>query len=62
MSKRTRSETDEDLVAVRLPVWRGALRCGTYQAGQIYRVTPEEADRLVRAKGFEVVGDEPGDR
>ena len=51
-----------DTVAVRLPVASGALACGPYKAGEIYHVDATEAERLVRDKGFEVAGDEPGDR
>ena len=48
-------------VKVRLPASRGALRCGQYVAGQVYELPHDEAERMVRVKGFEVVGDAPDD-
>lgn len=49
-------------VKVRLPEISGALRCGPYAAGQVYEIPHDEAERLVRVKGFEVVGDALADR
>lgn len=61
MIKSDDRTTPPPTVKVRLPVARGALRCGLYAAGVVYSLPQDEAERLVRVKGFEVVGDEPGD-
>lgn len=47
--------TDSDQLDVRLPTCAGARRVGPYEPGKIYSVERKEAERLVRAKGFELV-------
>lgn len=55
MSKRTqRGETQAETNGVRVtaPHAPGVQTFGAYRPGQTYTVTPDEAHRLVRCKGF----------
>lgn len=53
MAKKDKPET----IKVRLDR-PGVIACGEYRAGVVYEVTPEEAARLVEAKGFTIIKDE----
>lgn len=48
-------ESKPPVNTVRLPKSRGAVACGHYKAGEVYQVEAAEAERLVKAKGFEYV-------
>lgn len=56
--RRADRATAPATVKVRLPAWRGAKRAGPYLAGQVYELPHDEAERLVRVKGFELVEEE----
>lgn len=49
-------------VKVRLPASARCVRVGAYQPGIIYEVPASEADRLVKAKGFERVTTAPTEK
>lgn len=50
------SEQDKDVVTVNVMLDRaGVQSVGQYVAGTVYQVEKQEADRLVKAKGFKVV-------
>jgi len=58
MAKKAKIETEKavEMVNIRL-VKPGAKSVGNYKAGVVYSVDEKEANRLVGAKGFEVVNE-----
>lgn len=54
MSKRTQQAQQPETTSVRVtaPQVPGVQTFGAYRPGQTYTVTPDEAHRLVRCKGF----------
>jgi len=58
MSKKTTDEQTKIMPPKKIILeGTGAIACGEYKAGKIYKVEGTEADRLINVKGFRLATD-----